>query len=318
MSECQIILLGDCLQYGGIYAGDASVCSSEGTCPEDYLNGACCLSNDCIEATVKICTSLDGLFQGINTVCIDIDIPCSTLPSVGACCNSTVACALMPVNECTAVGGTYMGNGTFCNEDTTCYNAGACCNGTDSCEITLLIDCIEFGGTYMGDASFCNDDGTCYNAGACCNGTDSCQITQLDDCIEYGGTYMGDGSVCKDDGTCFNSGACCIAWNDSCWETFEEDCLDAGGTYAGDQMPCNSKGGCPDEYSSGACCIGGGCLNMPLMTCETFDGIYQGNNSFCEDNNIECVEGCVGDLNANGEVDIDDLLLLISAWGACP
>ena len=83
-------------------------------------------------------------------------------------------------------------------------------------------------------------------------------------------------------------------------------------------MPCNSDNSCPEEYDTGACCIGSGCLTGTEYFCADFNGIYQGDTSFCEDGNVECIASCAADLNGDGEVKVADLLLLIASWGICP
>ncbi|MBT4406629.1 MAG: hypothetical protein HOC79_02015, partial [Euryarchaeota archaeon] len=85
----------------------------------------------------------------------------------GACCFDESQCYVITENECIGQDGTYMGDGSLCNADGTCYNAGACCFDPSQCLVLLVQECIENFGTYMGDGSFCNADGTCYNAGAC-------------------------------------------------------------------------------------------------------------------------------------------------------
>ena len=239
----------------------------------------------------------------------------------GACCITAVECYDdIPLNDCVAFSGTYMGDGSSCNVDGTCYNAGACCFDPSQCVVLLVQECIENFGTYMGDGSFCNADGTCYNAGACCIDTDECSIVLEQDCIAGAGTYLGDGSFCNPDGSCYNAGACCIDDNGAsqCAITLLNDCIDSGGSYAGDGTVCSPDWSCPEEYNSGACCINTACLNMTLMRCEEFNGIYHGNNSFCGDADVECVATCNADLDGDGEVKVADLLLLIAAWGACP
>jgi hypothetical protein len=175
----------------------------------------------------------------------------------------------------------------------------------------------------MGDGSFCNAGGSCYNAGACCidsNGFSLCVIVVLNECIENNGTYMGDGSFCNPDGSCYNAGACCFDDNGAsqCAITLLNDCIDSGGIYAGDGTLCSPDWSCPEEYNSGACCINNACLNMTLMRCGEFNGIYHGSSSFCGDIDVECIETCKADLDGDGEVKVADLLLLIGAWGVCP
>jgi hypothetical protein len=71
-----------------------------------------------------------------------------------------------------------------------------------------------------------------------------------------------------------------------------------------------------DLATLGACCVSSGCHQIAEYTCTGMGGTWAETGS-CDD----CVappETCAADIDSNGEVDIDDLLLLIAAWGACP
>ncbi len=71
-----------------------------------------------------------------------------------------------------------------------------------------------------------------------------------------------------------------------------------------------------DHAALGVCCVNSGCDQLAEVTCSSLGGTWAETGS-CDD----CVappETCAADLNDNGEVDIDDLLLLIAAWGSCP
>ena len=68
---------------------------------------------------------------------------------------------------------------------------------------------------------------------------------------------------------------------------------------------------------SGACCVSSGCAQTTAAECTDLGGTWNEAGS-CDD----CVappETCDGDMNADGVVNIDDLLLLISYFGnTCP
>jgi len=171
-----------------------------------------------------------------------------------------------------------MGDGSFCNDDQSCYHAGACCLDEFTCAITLLEECISSDGTYMGDGSFCNADQSCYNAGACCVDDITCGITLLDDCLDYGGRYAGNGTVCAADLSCpeeYTWGACCIS--NGCLTLMTEECNQFNGLYQGDGSFCDDA-------------------DVQCVASET----------------------CDADLDGDGAVKVSDLLLLIAAWGACP
>ena len=70
------------------------------------------------------------------------------------------------------------------------------------------------------------------------------------------------------------------------------------------------------DVTEGACCVTSGCDVVEETMCTNFGGTWTETGS-CDD----CVtppETCDADLANNGEVNIDDLLLLIGAWGVCP
>ena len=66
----------------------------------------------------------------------------------------------------------------------------------------------------------------------------------------------------------------------------------------------------------GACCINDGCLEISRAECEAVSGTYLGTGTTCATEG--CPLPCVSDLNDNGEVDFQDLLALLFAWGPCP
>ena len=69
---------------------------------------------------------------------------------------------------------------------------------------------------------------------------------------------------------------------------------------------------------SGACCLGNLCIIAANETaCLDASGIFQGSQVMCDDEAVECV-GCPADLNGDGSVEVNDVIEVISAWGACP
>jgi len=65
--------------------------------------------------------------------------------------------------------------------------------------------------------------------------------------------------------------------------------------------------------ASGSCCVTSGCSLIVESNCTDMGGSWTEGGS-CDD----CSPTCNGDMNADGEVDIEDLLLMIGAWGVCP
>jgi parallel beta-helix repeat protein len=71
---------------------------------------------------------------------------------------------------------------------------------------------------------------------------------------------------------------------------------------------------CP--WNQGACCTNNNCLVSEQEDCGTFFGQWQGEGTTCEDN--PCPTSCLGDVTGDGQVDVSDILVVISVWGACP
>jgi hypothetical protein len=66
----------------------------------------------------------------------------------------------------------------------------------------------------------------------------------------------------------------------------------------------------------GACCLDGMCITTAAADCSGNSGSWGGPDSSCAD--FDCPVSCPGDLNGDGVVGVDDLLMIIAAWGACP
>ena len=69
-----------------------------------------------------------------------------------------------------------------------------------------------------------------------------------------------------------------------------------------------------DNGPTGACCAGSGCHELTEAACTGMGGTWLGEGGSCDD----CAPTCQGDANADGVVDIFDLLKIIDGWGACP
>ncbi len=107
-------------------------------------------------------------------------------------------------------------------------------------------------------------------------------------------------------------GACC--GGTACWVMTYTECLDGGGVWGGEETIC-AMVECVGE-TAGACCIENVCVMAATMaSCEEADGIFEGELVVCED--TVCV-GCPADLNGDGSVEVNDVIEVISAWGACP
>jgi hypothetical protein len=71
----------------------------------------------------------------------------------GACCVGT-SCSIETATNCSAAGGTYLGDDSSCADNPCDPDDGACCVGT-SCSIETATNCSTAGGTHLGDGSSC-------------------------------------------------------------------------------------------------------------------------------------------------------------------
>ena len=71
---------------------------------------------------------------------------------------------------------------------------------------------------------------------------------------------------------------------------------------------------CPDP--SGACCLDVECSDLSSSDCLALGGEYHGDGSFCNGDPPPCApEPCQGDANGDGDVNVEDILEVISNWG---
>jgi parallel beta-helix repeat protein len=82
--------------------------------------------------------------------------------------------------------------------------------------------------------------------------------------------------------------------------------IDGGGnTISGECSP-----------STGSCCTNDTCVVSAQIDCLFYSGQWLGEGTTCEDN--PCPTACLGDVTGDGQVDVTDILVVISVWGACP
>jgi hypothetical protein len=201
--------------------------------------------------------------------------------------------------------------------------AGACCHSDGICDDLpddggILCDLL-FDGTWLGDGTNCKTS-SC-DVGACCipDFEYYCedQLTPMD-CEQFGGDFLGILSTCENEGGACDSyvGACCVDGVD-CWDSMTElACSGMGGEFLGLASTCNNEGSwCTTYY--GACCYGDACEEwVEHDECDSGGGISWPFSSCDEVSDIEeCgPDTCDGDLNNNGSIDVDDLLILLAAY----
>lgn len=161
--------------------------------------------------------------------------PCDA--GTGACCIDEVTCTPnQTVAQCSAAGGTYLGNDTIC-EAGACDIRGACCdNITGGCTVQSEANCIAGNGTYQGDFSNCSTTMCPIILGACCNADATCSsgIT-FDNCEGVGGFWQGPNSVCST-----LTGACCYPGAE-CRLATQECCDATSGLFQGVGITCGGE-----------------------------------------------------------------------------
>ncbi|MEE2907658.1 MAG: right-handed parallel beta-helix repeat-containing protein [Planctomycetota bacterium] len=111
-----------------------------------------------------------------------------------------------------------------------------------------------------------------------------------------------------------SGGACCL--EEECSVTTDSDCMAAGGTYLGDGTGCSADP-CNGPPGPGACCTNNNCIVVQEADCLLFFGQWLGDGTNCDD--VDCPTSCLGDANGDGEVSVNDILLVISQYGVtCP
>ncbi|MFK7959312.1 MAG: hypothetical protein AB8G96_02210 [Phycisphaerales bacterium] len=149
---------------------------------------------------------------------------------------------------------------------------------------------------------------------ACCLPDGFCVIVPvgIEVCVEVlEGVPQGAGTICQFAGC---SASCCFPETGDCLEDIGfGDCEDMGGLFGGFGSDCEPN---PCGDLTGACCLPDGtCVpDVSENLCQlTFAGRFLGPDSVCEDGTC-----CGGDVTADGVTNFDDLVQVLSAWGACP
>ena len=57
---------------------------------------------------------------------------------------------------------------------------------------------------------------------------------------------------------------------------------------------------------------------MEESDCLNGGGLWSGDTTLCATVTCEAANSCPADVNGDGEVEVMDIIELITAWGACP
>ncbi|MDG2200438.1 MAG: hypothetical protein P8K80_04585 [Phycisphaerales bacterium] len=229
--------------------------------------------------------------------------------------NNSIVCGNIGDDQ---INGAFSGSNNLvsdvCNAQSEPY--GACCTDAGCVDVDNQYHCVLIGGTFAGPYSDCEttECGAEDAFGACCIGG-NCIFIMETDCTEVLGQWQGAFVTCQTT-VCTPPppyGACC--YGGSCTELTEEVCLDLLGEWRGADTACIDED-CSIPPATGACCVASGCVEVTMAECFAAPGIYAGDDTACD--GTECPGSCYGDVNEDGSVNVNDLLIVIAAWGPCP
>ncbi|MEM7228117.1 MAG: hypothetical protein AAF432_04800 [Planctomycetota bacterium] len=225
---CQFLDNRDCLDAGGTFGGEGTICSEPDICRP--IPGACCFDDGSCEFILPDdCTFAGGIPQSRGQPCD----PCLTPP--GACCLVTGECGVIDADSCEAFGGIPQGAFIPC-EAVFCPEFAACCFADGACSFVDPRSCLSNGGVPQGDNTNCMPNPCVNMLGACCVG-DACVVEIEANCILMGGEFQGVGALCLV-ATCSTEepGACCTSVG--CLQLTPTFCGFAGGTFIGSGTAC--------------------------------------------------------------------------------
>ncbi len=274
--SCAVMERLTCLNLGGVYNGDATVCDSFDLCRD----GACCFQDaTCTIDTRQECEPAGGTYVGAGTTCV-ADICIGT----GGCCINGTCMPDQTATECNMANGVFLGVGSDCSDATACTTEGACCDeNTGTCiNGVLQVECGA--GTWTGGALCtqvaCDEPGACCDpnnrtctdgvVGADCTGIDTSwtrltACNQLDPACQFAPT----GSCCNNTTFVCNDGIVAFYCN-GVDETWTEG------------VRCRDLGSACTAPETGACCETGTCTTQTPENCALLSGTYLGADSICD------------------------------------
>jgi len=207
-------------------------CGGEATCNHPGSLGAQGPTSGCNGVHLRA-----SIFDS-NCVKTGDDTDCEPPPATGACCLVDGTCVEVTEADCTAMNGTYNGDGTVCTGGSCPPASGACCLPDGTCVQVSEADCTAMGGSYNGDLTLCVDAMCPQPTGSCClpDGTCIDGVTEAE-CTAMDGAYNGDNTTCMQVGCFLPTGACCLM-DGTCVEVTAADCAAMGGNYNGNASFC--------------------------------------------------------------------------------
>jgi hypothetical protein len=152
----------NCAAAGGSYQGDGTTCADT-SCEEETQ--ACCFeqTGGCLNLKPSDCLAAGGVPGGAGTQCATH----VCFPTGAACMPDGTCIDGVTPDEAQAMGATYMGDGTVC-QDITCPDpVGAACFPNGFCLVLTEAEAQQAGATWMGPGTDCADGNSNGKADAC-------------------------------------------------------------------------------------------------------------------------------------------------------
>ncbi len=285
--------------------------------------GACCVDENCSVQVSSDCASAGGTFLGSATLCSTN----SCIEQFGACCVSGAQCLDTDSLSCEIAGGVFLGDGVDCNAGGCSSDAEYACCIEENCSELSQEGCANADGSWMGFGATC-ENGACDPLS-----NDFCDIARS---VSTGSwSFTTDGAMTDD--VPFENTQCDEEYlggmHSDVWFSYEAcesgnllvstcESIDFDSdivVYEGDcdnllQVECNGDGAGCGGYTSE--------VNVSVQEGNTYyirvggfsAGSYGSGQLVMGGQQCNLDTLCVGDLDANGKVDVDDLLQIINHW----
>jgi len=169
-----------------------------------------------------------------------------------------------------------------------------------SCSPTISNCTISNNHTYLSGRGN-NPEG--YGGGVCITDIDGAANPSFINCIVSGNDAVLGGGICCWEGQATLSGTI-VCDNEP--DLIYGPWTDNGGNELVEECPS----------FAGACCTNGECVTAEQADCLAFHGTWLGAGTTCDAS--PCPAPCPGDVTGDGQVNVEDLLIVIANWNNCP
>jgi len=334
----------ECSAFEGTYQGDDTNCGSVncgggGGCPAGEIED--CFGNCCPDFWVGDGYCDDGSYSWngipIYLNCDEFDCDGGDCPpescgggggGTGACCIGDSCTDGLTSEECSAFEGTYQGDDTNCGSvncggggDSTLDIAGMDSNDDYGSGVNVIATLNIPAGANITGVGWENVTLSAYSPSW---GSEAGIMFHWESDGEPFAGYIliFDGEAAPGDyGPSTDFSDLTVDWNFSdadgvieveFFETYDDFPGETDGTWTGGEIYLTHDGDGGD--GTGACCIGTDCVVFTAEECALFDGEYLGDDVPCESDTCG-PPPCEGDINMDGTVGVNDLLMVIGDWG---